>query len=75
MRAAQEIETGGVIINDTSLYRADAMPYGGVKRSGTGKEGPKYVIEEMTEERIVVLSLQIPYYWQLAAPSVQVLIY
>ena len=57
MKAAKEIETGGVIINDTSLYRADAMPYGGVKKSGTGKEGPKYVIEEMTEEKIVVFNL------------------
>ncbi|MFZ7103160.1 MAG: aldehyde dehydrogenase family protein [Peptococcaceae bacterium] len=57
MKAAREIETGGVIINDTSMYRADAMPYGGVKKSGTGKEGPKYVIEEMTEEKIVVFNL------------------
>lgn len=57
MKAAKEIETGGVIINDTSMYRADAMPYGGVKKSGTGKEGPKYVIEEMTQEKIVVFNL------------------
>lgn len=57
MKAAREIETGGVIINDTSMYRADAMPYGGVKKSGTGKEGPKYVIEEMTEEKIIVFNL------------------
>ncbi|MGI6227099.1 MAG: aldehyde dehydrogenase family protein [Peptococcales bacterium] len=57
MKAAKEIETGGVIINDTSMYRADAMPYGGVKKSGTGKEGPKYVIEEMTEEKIIVFNL------------------
>lgn len=56
-KAAKEIETGGVIINDTSMYRADAMPYGGVKKSGTGKEGPKYVIEEMTEEKIIVFNL------------------
>ncbi|NLT96493.1 MAG: aldehyde dehydrogenase family protein [Clostridia bacterium] len=57
MKAAKEIQTGGVIINDTSMYRADAMPYGGVKKSGTGKEGPKYVIEEMTEEKIIVFNL------------------
>lgn len=56
-KAAREIETGGVIINDTAMYRADAMPYGGIKRSGTGKEGPKYVIEEMTEEKIIVFNL------------------
>jgi len=56
-KAAREIETGGVMINDTSMYRVDAMPYGGIKRSGTGKEGPKYVIEEMTEEKIIVFNL------------------
>lgn len=57
MKAAKEIEVGGLIINDASAYRADHMPYGGIKRSGTGKEGPKYAIEEMTEERIVVFNL------------------
>lgn len=57
MQAAKEIETGGIIINATSMYRADAMPYGGVKKSGTGKEGLKYVIEEMTEEKISVFNL------------------
>ncbi|WP_430734280.1 aldehyde dehydrogenase family protein [Fodinisporobacter ferrooxydans] len=57
MKAAREIEVGGVIINDASAYRVDHMPYGGVKRSGTGKEGPAYAIEEMTEERIVVFNV------------------
>ncbi|MCM3570564.1 aldehyde dehydrogenase family protein [Neobacillus mesonae] len=57
MKAAREIEVGGLIINDASAYRVDHMPYGGVKNSGTGKEGPKYAIEEMTEERIVVLNI------------------
>lgn len=57
MKAAKEIEVGGLIINDASAYRVDHMPYGGVKRSGTGKEGPAYAIEEMTEERIIVLNL------------------
>lgn len=57
MKAAREIEVGGLIVNDASAYRVDHMPYGGVKRSGTGKEGPKYAIEEMTEERIVVINL------------------
>ncbi|WP_017378829.1 aldehyde dehydrogenase family protein [Paenisporosarcina sp. TG-14] len=57
MKAANLIEVGGLIINDTSGYRVDQMPYGGVKQSGTGKEGPKYAIEEMTEERIIVLNL------------------
>jgi acyl-CoA reductase-like NAD-dependent aldehyde dehydrogenase len=54
-RCAQELEYGSVIINDVSTFRADLMPYGGVKESGTGKEGPRYVIQELTEERLVVL--------------------
>ncbi|WP_044895292.1 aldehyde dehydrogenase family protein [Bacillus alveayuensis] len=58
MRAAQELEFGGVIINNVSTYRADIMPYGGVKDSGLGKEGPKYAIEDMTEEKIVVIDLE-----------------
>jgi len=57
MKAAREIEVGGLIVNDASAYRVDHMPYGGVKKSGNGKEGPKYAIEEMTEERIIVLNL------------------
>lgn len=54
MKAAEKIEVGGLIINDTSGYRVDHMPYGGVKKSGTGKEGPKYAMEEMTEEKLIV---------------------
>jgi len=57
MKAAREIEVGGLIVNDASAYRVDHMPYGGVKKSGSGKEGPKYAIEEMTEERIIVFNL------------------
>ena len=57
MKAAKEIEVGGLIINDGSAYRVDHMPYGGVKNSGTGKEGPAYAIEEMTEERIIIMNL------------------
>jgi acyl-CoA reductase-like NAD-dependent aldehyde dehydrogenase len=57
MKAAREIEVGGLIVNDASAYRVDHMPYGGVKNSGTGKEGPKYAIEEMTEEKIIVMNL------------------
>ncbi|MBD2870939.1 aldehyde dehydrogenase family protein [Paenibacillus arenilitoris] len=56
-RAAKELHVGGVMINDASQFRADHMPYGGVKQSGWGKEGPKYAIAEMTEERIVVFNL------------------
>ena len=55
-KAAKTLEFGGVIINDVSTYRSDIMPYGGVKNSGIGKEGPKYTIEEMTEERMIVIN-------------------
>lgn len=56
MAAARALRVGGVMINDTSFYRAGQMPYGGVKRSGMGREGPRYAIEEMTELRLVVLN-------------------
>lgn len=57
-KAARKVEVGGLMINDASQYRVDLMPYGGVKNSGWGKEGPKYSIEEMTEERLIVMNLQ-----------------
>lgn len=53
-KAAKELEVGGVIINDIPTYRVDQMPYGGVKESGTGKEGLKYAIHEMTESKLIV---------------------
>lgn len=53
--AYENIETGGVIINDIPTFRVDVMPYGGIKMSGTGREGPRYAIEEMTEQKIMVL--------------------
>jgi acyl-CoA reductase-like NAD-dependent aldehyde dehydrogenase len=56
-QAARTIECGGVIINDSSAYRADLMPYGGVRMSGIGREGPRYAVEEMTELRTVVFNL------------------
>jgi acyl-CoA reductase-like NAD-dependent aldehyde dehydrogenase len=52
-QAARKLEVGGVMINDIPMYRADHMPYGGVKESGTGREGPKYAIEEMTEMKLI----------------------
>jgi glyceraldehyde-3-phosphate dehydrogenase (NADP+) len=55
--AFDNIETGGVVINDVSTYRMDSMPYGGVKNSGTGKEGIKYAAEEMTERKILILEI------------------
>jgi acyl-CoA reductase-like NAD-dependent aldehyde dehydrogenase len=58
--AARKLEVGGVIINDTSNYRIDQMPYGGMKQSGMGREGVKYAIEEMTELKLIVLNLRSP---------------
>ncbi len=55
LMAVEEVETGGVIINDYSTFRVDHMPYGGVKESGLGREGIKYAIEELTEIRFVSL--------------------
>jgi acyl-CoA reductase-like NAD-dependent aldehyde dehydrogenase len=52
-QAARKLEVGGVMINDIPMYRADHMPYGGVKESGTGREGPRYAIEEMTESKLI----------------------
>lgn len=56
-QAARTIDAGGVMINDTSAYRADLMPYGGVRMSGIGREGPRYAVEEMTEMRTIVFNL------------------
>jgi len=52
-RAARAIHVGGFMINDVPQFRVDHMPYGGVKMSGTGREGPKYAIEEMTEPKLI----------------------
>ncbi len=57
MRAFEQVEVGGLQINDVSTFRVDQMPYGGVKGSGIGREGPRYVIEEMTEMRLMVLNM------------------
>ncbi len=55
LSAYRDIRCGGVVINDIPTFRMDHMPYGGIKGSGMGKEGPKYAIEEMTEGRILVI--------------------
>ena len=57
MRAFDLIEVGGLQVNDVSTFRVDQMPYGGVKGSGIGREGPRYAIEEMTEMKLMVLNL------------------
>jgi acyl-CoA reductase-like NAD-dependent aldehyde dehydrogenase len=51
--AARRLQAGGVIINDIPGFRADNMPYGGMKASGIGREGPRYAIEEMTEPKLI----------------------
>ena len=56
LKAFEESEVGGVVVNDIPTFRADHMPYGGVKSSGTGKEGPRYAIRAMSEERLLVLN-------------------
>ncbi len=55
--AFEELEVGGVIVNDIPTFRIDHMPYGGVKESGFGREGLKYAIEEMTEIKLMALNL------------------
>ena len=55
--AVRRLNFGGVILNDVPTFRADHMPYGGVRRSGLGREGVRYAVEEMTNVRMVVLRL------------------
>jgi succinate-semialdehyde dehydrogenase/glutarate-semialdehyde dehydrogenase len=55
-RMARRLEVGGVHINETSSSRVDLMPYGGSKDSGFGREGPRYAVHEMTEERMITIS-------------------
>jgi acyl-CoA reductase-like NAD-dependent aldehyde dehydrogenase len=59
LAAFDRIETGGVIVNDVPTWRIDHMPYGGVKDSGIGREGPRYTIEEMTEPKLLVINRQL----------------
>ncbi len=54
--AFNELEVGGVVVNDIPSMRVDSMPYGGVKNSGLGREGIRFAIEEMTEIRLLVLN-------------------
>jgi acyl-CoA reductase-like NAD-dependent aldehyde dehydrogenase len=57
LTAAQQLEFGGVVVNEAPTFRSDQMPYGGVKDSGNTREGPHYAVREMTEERLVVVEL------------------
>ena len=58
MHAARSIQVGSVYINETSSSRVDGMPYGGMKDSGHGREGPKYAMREMSDEKVVTLTWQ-----------------
>ncbi len=56
--AFETLEVGGIIVNDVPTFRIDHMPYGGMKESGTGREGVRYAIEEMTELKLLALNLK-----------------
>jgi acyl-CoA reductase-like NAD-dependent aldehyde dehydrogenase len=55
-RAFDDIEVGGLMVNDVSTFRIDHMPYGGVKQSGFGREGLRYAIEEMSEMKLLTFN-------------------
>jgi len=57
LTAARRIHVGVVHLNESSSSRADLIPFAGVKQSGVGREGPKYAMQEMTEERLITISL------------------
>ena len=56
-KAAYELDCGGVMINDSTDYRLDSMPFGGVKYSGLGREGIKFALQEMTEPKVICFYL------------------
>jgi acyl-CoA reductase-like NAD-dependent aldehyde dehydrogenase len=56
LAASAALEFGGVTVNEAPTFRADQMPYGGIKASGNTREGPHYAVREMTEERLIVLN-------------------
>jgi len=57
-KAYNALQVGGVVVNDYPSFRVENMPYGGVKDSGVGREGLRYAIEEMTELKLMVVSLK-----------------
>jgi acyl-CoA reductase-like NAD-dependent aldehyde dehydrogenase len=54
-RAVERIDAGGIMVNDTSIFRVDHMPYGGNKLSGLGREGVRFAVEEMTAIKMVMI--------------------
>jgi acyl-CoA reductase-like NAD-dependent aldehyde dehydrogenase len=59
LRAVDKLHVGGVMINDVPTFRVDHMPYGGVKDSGVGREGPRFAVEEMTTLKMVVINREV----------------
>ena len=59
MRAYDEIEAGGIVVNDVPTFRVDNQPYGGMKDSGFGREGVKYAMEEMSEIKILSINPEV----------------
>ena len=57
LRASDALDYGGVMVNEMPTFRADQMPYGGVRDSGNTREGPAYAVDEMTERRMIVMAL------------------
>jgi acyl-CoA reductase-like NAD-dependent aldehyde dehydrogenase len=57
MKFVRQVQSGNLMVNWGTQWRADLMPYGGLKESGTGKEGPRYAVQEMTEVKTVVMHL------------------
>ena len=57
LKAVREIDAGGVMVNEVPTFRVDLMPYGGMKESGMGREGPAFAIEEMTEIKLICFNL------------------
>ena len=53
----RKVKAGGVLINEGPNFRADHMPYGGVKQSGIGREGPRFAVEDYTEIKMVIFDL------------------
>jgi len=58
--AVREMQVGGIVVNDSTDYRVDLMPFGGVKKSGLGREGIRFALQEMTEPKMVCFNLQPP---------------
>jgi acyl-CoA reductase-like NAD-dependent aldehyde dehydrogenase len=57
LRAARALDFGGVTVNEVPTFRADQQPYGGVRDSGNTREGPRYAVQEMTEERVIIIQV------------------